>query len=88
MSAGEFREWMAMDSLEPIGRERNDHATAILTWLVASVLGGKNAAGDVSKWLPEWASPIEDAPQTGDEMAAAMRERLRKLDARETERTT
>lgn len=79
MSVAQFREWIAFDSLEPIGRDRTDVPIAILAWLVASIGGGKKLAGDVEQWLPKWAQPKPDRPQTGDEMAAKMRERLAKI---------
>ena len=78
MSLKEWHEWLAFDSLEPIGRERADVPIAVLTWLVASIGGSKKIAGDVDDWLPKWKQP-QPKPKTGDEMAEQMRERLRAL---------
>lgn len=78
MTAQEFRHWIAIDAMEPIGRSRGDYAVAQLCHLVAMIMAGKKVAGDVDDWIPSWTWK-DNRPKTGDEMASEMRDRLRPL---------
>ena len=75
MTAREFREWVAFDAMEPIGRSRSDYAVAQLTHAVLSVMGGKKLAGDQDDWLPVW-TWRDTSVKTGEQLAEEMRARL------------
>ena len=65
MSAAEFAEWMAFDSLEPIGQRREDLRMAVLAALIANQWRGKDTEpykpADMLKLLPWWDEKRERA---------------------------
>lgn len=65
MSAREFAEWMAFDSLEPIGQRREDLRMAVLAALIANQWRGKDTEpykpADMLKLLPWWDEKRERA---------------------------
>ena len=58
MSSAEFTEWMAYDSIEPIGSWRDDARIALLCTLVASIAsdpkkGHRPTPQDFMPWIPK-----------------------------------
>jgi hypothetical protein len=69
VSAREFAEWMAYDSIEPIGPERTDLNCALIAWRMSNAFGSKV---DLAECLPKW-DPLGNVRQrSAEEIEAAM----------------
>jgi len=61
VSASEIAEWMAYDSLDPIGRERGDLQAGVIASTIANTMGGGRKDGQPHK--PVDFMPYVDRPK-------------------------
>lgn len=73
MSSAEFTEWIAYNSIEPIGETRGDIQAARICQLLAAAHGKRGAKFKLSEFMPDWWNERRPKAQTPEEMAAVIK---------------
>lgn len=74
MTAEDLAEWQAFDTIEPIGRKRDDYLIAQLCAVIANTMGGgkKGKALTVKDFIPPWGGRKQKR-QSMEDMKAALK---------------
>ena len=72
-TSAEFAEWIAFNSVEPIGDVRADIQAARVCQLLAAAFGKRGRSPKLSDFMPDWWQERRPREQTPAQMAAVIR---------------